>query len=144
MMYNCTYIPYCLKYGPGIYFFPVIVNQATKWDRRLLVKDSCAVYNLWCQWWIVMEADDAWSATLCVLLCMLQHTIPRPLNETRCLYETGRNSRQYDVYTGVSVVYEPWMEWHIFLQEWYLRSCIQNVMLLSKMVENIYPLVCIT
>ena len=103
MMYNCTYIPYCLKYGPGIYFFPVIVNQATKWDRRLLVKNSCAVYNLWCQWWILMEADDAWSTTLCVLLCMLQHTIPRPLNETRGLYETGRNSRQYNIYIYIYI-----------------------------------------
>ena len=41
---------YCiaLNYGPDVYFFPAIFNQATKQDRCLLVEDSCAVYNLLC------------------------------------------------------------------------------------------------
>ena len=35
-----------LNYGPGIYFFPLIFNQATKQDRRLLSEETRAVYNL--------------------------------------------------------------------------------------------------
>ena len=34
------------NYGPGVYFFPAIFNQATKWDRRLLSEETHAVYNL--------------------------------------------------------------------------------------------------
>ena len=38
-------IPYCLEFWPWN-FFPAIFNQATKQDKRLLVEDSHAVYNL--------------------------------------------------------------------------------------------------
>ena len=34
------------NYGPGIYFFPAIFNQATERDRRLLLEETHAVYNL--------------------------------------------------------------------------------------------------
>ena len=34
------------NYGPGVYFFPAIFNQATKRDRRLLSEETRAVYNL--------------------------------------------------------------------------------------------------
>ena len=34
------------NYGPGVYFYPVIFNQATKQDRHLLSEETCAVYNL--------------------------------------------------------------------------------------------------
>ena len=34
------------NYGPGVYFFPAIFNQATKRDRQLLWKETRAVYNL--------------------------------------------------------------------------------------------------
>ena len=46
---NCQ-IKYCIasNYGPGVYFFPAILNQATKQDRWLLSEETCAVYNLWC------------------------------------------------------------------------------------------------
>ena len=35
-----------LNYGPSVYFFPVIFNQATKRDKRLLSGETHAVYNL--------------------------------------------------------------------------------------------------
>ena len=34
------------NYGPGVYFFPAIFNQAIKQERRLLSDETCAVYNL--------------------------------------------------------------------------------------------------
>ena len=34
------------NYGPDVYFFPAIFNQATKQDRRLLWEETRAVYNL--------------------------------------------------------------------------------------------------
>ena len=34
------------NYGQGIYFFPVIFNQPTKQDRKLLSEEICTVYNL--------------------------------------------------------------------------------------------------
>ena len=39
---------YCiaLNYSLGIDFFPAIFNQTTKQDRRLLLEETCAVYNL--------------------------------------------------------------------------------------------------
>ena len=41
---------YCIasNYGPGVYFFPAIFNQTTKQDRRLLLEETRAVYNLRC------------------------------------------------------------------------------------------------
>ena len=58
------------NYNPGVYSFSAIFNQVTKRDRCLLVEDSlCAVYNLWCQQRVLMEADDAWSTILYILLC---------------------------------------------------------------------------
>ena len=41
----CTY-RIASNYGPDVYFFPAIFNQATKQDRRLLSEETCAVYNL--------------------------------------------------------------------------------------------------
>ena len=37
-----------LNYGLGVYFFPAIINQATKSDTHLLSEETCAVYNLLC------------------------------------------------------------------------------------------------
>ena len=34
------------NYGPGVYFFPAIFNQATKRGGRLLSEETRAVYNL--------------------------------------------------------------------------------------------------
>ena len=36
------------NYGPGVYFFPAIFNQATTQDRCLLSEETRAIYNLWC------------------------------------------------------------------------------------------------
>ena len=52
-MYMCvcvhvrTVCVYCIasNYGPVIYFFPTIFNQATKRDRYLLSEETHAVYN---------------------------------------------------------------------------------------------------
>ena len=46
-MYVCIY-RIASNYGPGIYFFPVNFNQATKRDRRLLPEETRAVYNRSC------------------------------------------------------------------------------------------------
>ena len=51
-MYVCIYVylvhnyRIASNYGPSIYFFPAIFNQATKRDRRLLSEEAHAVYNL--------------------------------------------------------------------------------------------------
>ena len=54
---------------------------ATKQDKHLLVQDSCAVYNLWCQRWILRAADDAWSTILYVYFVTMPYTWP--LNKTK-------------------------------------------------------------
>ena len=83
--YNFDII-YCIasNYDLGIYFFPVIFHPGLniKEDRHLLVEHSCAVYNLWCQQWVLMEANDVWSTVLCVLLCY-RRAIPWPLKTLR-------------------------------------------------------------
>ena len=61
--------------------FQRLFNLATKHDRHLLVEDSCVVYNLWCQQWIMMVTDDARSTIMYVIL--LQCSLPRLLRETR-------------------------------------------------------------
>ena len=50
---------------PGIHFFSAIyLSVSTKWDKWLLVEDLYAVYNLWCQRWILIAADDTQIAIL--------------------------------------------------------------------------------
>ena len=92
---------YCiaLNYGMDVYFFPVIFNQATKWDRCLLVEDSCAV--------IIGDASDKFWGKLMmhealyyelyyVIAC---HTLATK-GDPALIYETGRNLRQYSVCVG--------------------------------------------
>ena len=35
-----------LNYGPDVYFFPAIFNQATKQNKWLVLEETCAVYNI--------------------------------------------------------------------------------------------------
>ena len=46
-----------------------ISSDFSPWPDRHLLEDSGAVYNLWCQWWILIAADDMQSTVLYILFC---------------------------------------------------------------------------
>ena len=76
--------------------FQWFFTPATKWHRHLLVEDSHAVYNLI----PVVNSEGSWwwtkHYTSCLIL--LHGILPWPLNDTRCLYKNGHNSRYYGLY----------------------------------------------
>ena len=51
------YIPYCLELRPGHLSFPTIFNQATKWDRRLFLEVTSAVYI---SLMLAMNSNGSW------------------------------------------------------------------------------------
>ena len=86
------------NYGPGVYFFPAIFNQATKQDSCLLLEEARAVYY-WKKHVLFIISGSWWRIKHYTMhFIMLWRAIPRKLIETQHFYETGRNMRQYGMW----------------------------------------------